>query len=103
LGVVVLAGIGVINAPKLFKGNMSTAVLENALDFNLDAKRACIAAVNEKAKKVVNDPSTTDGNGKTKVEYTWIGADSSFSKITCVYESAGKGITQLVVDGNSLI
>jgi hypothetical protein len=102
LGVVVLAGIGVNVLPKFMGRNMSTAMLENALDFNLDARRACIAAVNSKAKKHVDDPSTTEGNGKTRVVFTWTGADSSFNKISCTYEGMGKGITSIVIDGVAL-
>lgn len=89
----------------LFGGSttMATAQLENAMDFNLEARRACVKALAEKAKRTVFDPFTTEGDGKTKVLFTWRSADGTFDKITCTYEGASSSVTSIIVDGKQVL
>jgi hypothetical protein len=45
----------------------------------------------------------TEGDGKSKVTFTWRAGDISYDKILCTYQGAGVGVTSIILDGKTVL
>jgi hypothetical protein len=84
----------------------SAALVRNYFNLQTMATEACPKAIKEQTGEQVFFPSETESDKETYITMKWVGENNKtggFTNASCKVESSKGGITELIIDGKTII